>query len=281
MSIAVSDTPRTARRVVAAERILAKHTDRLVAVGEQVRNDLLDAGIGRSGQYAVIPPGTRLGSLPDRHSARTQLGLPADGLVVAFVGRLTRIKRPDRMVAVARQVIAAVPKTRFVVCGAGDLEPEVSSAANELGGSMSLLGWRADVETIYAAADLLLLTSDNEGMPVSLIEAALAGVPAVSTDVGSVAEVVQHNLTGILTQCDAGDLARSVVRLLRDNALRLRLGAAAAVWSRQQFGPDRLVRDVQHLYEAIALEQGWWPDARKMPRSSGPQHAQTLDGATL
>jgi glycosyltransferase involved in cell wall biosynthesis len=146
---------------------------------------------------------------------------------------------------------------------------------------MSLLGWRADVETIYAAADLILLTSDNEGMPVSLIEAALAGVPAVSTNVGSVAEVVQHNATGLLTQCDAGALARGVVQLLRDNALRLRLGAAAGVWSRQQFGPDRLVRDVQHLYEEIALERGWWPDARKLPQAPGSKHAQTLDGVTL
>ena len=146
---------------------------------------------------------------------------------------------------------------------------------------MSLLGWRADVETVYAAADLIVLTSDNEGMPVSLIEAALAGVPAVSTNVGSVAEVVQHNATGLLTQCDAGDLARSVVRLLRDEALRLRLGAAAAARSRQQFGLDRLVSDVQHLYEAIALEQGWWPEARKISRAPGPEHAQTLDGVTL
>ena len=273
--------PRTARLVVAAERMLAKHTDRLVAVGEQVRDDLLRAGIGRSGQYAVIPPGTQIGSLPDRQSARSQLGLPADGLVVAYVGRLTRIKRPDRMIDVARRVLAAVPNAQFVVCGAGDLEPEVSSAAVQLNGSMSLLGWRADVETVYAAADLIVLTSDNEGMPVSLIEAALAGVPAVSTNVGSVAEVVQHNTTGLLTQCDAGDLARSVVRLLRDEALRLRLGVAAAAWSRQQFGPDRLVSDVQHLYEAIALEQGWWPQARKMPRAPGSQHAQTLDGVTL
>lgn len=269
--------PRTARLVIAAERVLARHTDRLVAVGDQVRDDLLAAGIGQPGQYAVVPPGTRLRPLPDRSSARCRLGLPPNVPVVAYVGRLTRIKRPDRMVAVAREVVAAIPDARFAICGSGDLEPEVSSAANDLSGSMKLLGWRADVETVYAAADVVLLTSDNEGMPVSLIEAALAGVPAVATNVGSVAEVVRQNATGVLTRCDVGELARNVVRLLRDDALRLRLGTAAAEWCREHFSPERLVGDVQRLYETIAVEQGWWPKAPKTPKGRDSRVAHTLN----
>jgi glycosyltransferase involved in cell wall biosynthesis len=249
--------PRTARLVVAAERTLARHTDRLIAVGAQVRDDLLSAGIGQPGQYAVVPPGTSLGPLPDRQAARRELGLSPAGPVVAYVGRLTQVKRPDRLVAVARSVIGAVPAARFVICGAGDLAAEVSAAAYDLGGSVRLLGWRADVETVYAAADLILLTSDNEGMPVSLIEAGLAGLPAVATDVGSVSEVVQNGSTGLLGRCDADDLARGVIRLLRDGALRERLGAAAAAFTRERFGPERLVLDVQRLYEAIALERRW------------------------
>ena len=104
-----------------------------------------------------------------------------------------------------------------------------------------------------------LLTSDNEGMPVSLIEAGLAGVPVVATNVGSVCEVVNDGATGLLTRCDADDLARSVIRLLRDDNLRRQMGRAAASWSRGQFGPDRLVADVQRIYEAIAVDRGWWP----------------------
>jgi glycosyltransferase involved in cell wall biosynthesis len=259
--------PRTARLVVAAERLLAKHTDRLIAVGAQVRDDLLGAGIGQPGQYAVVPPGTRLGPLPDRVAARRDLSLPAAGPVVAYVGRLTRVKRPDRLVAVARSVIDAIPAAQFVICGSGDLAAEVSSATKDLGESIRLLGWRPDVETVYAAADLILLTSDNEGMPVSLIEAGLAGIPAVATNVGSVAEVVQDGSTGLLARCDADELAAGVLRLLRDDALRDRLGAAAAAWSRERFGPERLVFDVGRLYEAIAVEHGWWPDSRRMPHS--------------
>jgi glycosyltransferase involved in cell wall biosynthesis len=260
--------PGKARLVVDAERVLARHTDRLIAVGARVRDDLLAAGVGRPGQYVVIPPGTRLGPLPDRRAARRELGLPARGPVVAYVGRLTRVKRPDRLAAVAREVIRAVPDARFAVCGDGDLAADVGSAARDLGPAMRLLGWRADVETVYAAADVVLLTSDNEGMPVSLIEAGLAGVPAVATNVGSVAEVVRDRSTGLLATHDVGELARSVVRLLRDDALHQRMGAAAAAWCQEQFGPERLVGDVERLYEDIAMERGWWP--RSTPTACSP-----------
>src|SRR5580704_18403121 len=219
---------RTVRLISAAESILARHTDQLIAVGHRVRDDLLAAGIGRPGQYTVVPPGTSLGPLPDSRAARQELGLPTGGAVVAYVGRLTRIKRPDRLIAVAREVIAAMPDVVFAICGDGELATDLFSAASDLGHSVRFLGWRADVETVYAAADLVLLTSDNEGMPVSLIEAGMAGVPAVATAVGSVAEVVEDGRTGLLTPCDPDHLARSVVRLLRDEALLHRLGTGAA-----------------------------------------------------
>ena len=268
--------PRTVRLISMTESILARYTDHLIAVGDRVRDDLLAAGIGRAGQYTVVPPGTSLKPLPPSHAAREQLGLPASGKVVAYVGRLTRIKRPDRLVAVAREVIAAVPGVTFAICGDGEHGGELSSAAHALGPSVRLLGWRADVETVYAAADLVLLTSDNEGMPVSLIEAGLAGVPAVATNVGSVAEVVKDGSTGLLTRCDAGDLAQSVIRLLRDDRLRCQMAAAAKSWTRERFSAERLVADVERLYEAIALDRGWWPDPSLMESTRHPQDAREV-----
>ena len=71
--------PRTVRLIRAAESMLAKHTDHLIAVGDRVRDDLLAAGIGHAGQYSVVPPGTSLAPLPDRQMARKELGLPTDG----------------------------------------------------------------------------------------------------------------------------------------------------------------------------------------------------------
>ncbi|MGP3966380.1 glycosyltransferase [Streptomyces sp. 6N223] len=251
-------SPRTTRMVVHAERWLARHTDRLVAVGERVRDDLVAAGIGRPEQYAVVPPGTTLPTPPPRADARRRLGLPPDCPVIAYVGRVTRIKRPDRFLAVAREVRRAVPTARFVVCGEGDL---AGALADQAGGDGALqpLGWRADVETVYAAADLVLLTSDNEGMPVSLIEAGQAGVAVVATDVGSVAEVVRSGETGLLAAPDVTELARHTVRLLEDPGLRREMGRQARAWTVRRFGAERLITDTDRLYAEIAVARGWWP----------------------
>lgn len=249
-------SPARTRQVVRLEKALAARCDNLVAVGEQVRDDLLDAGIGRAGQYVVVPPGTRLPRLPTRECARRALGLPPDDPVVAFVGRITGVKRPDRFVAVAREIRRTLPETRFVVCGDGDQMEELKAAADL---APLLLGWRRDVETVYAAADLTLLTSDNEGMPVSLIEAALAGVPAVATRVGSVAEVVQDGVTGLVVDPTVEDLTQAALTLLRDPALRSRMGHEARTAAAARFGEERLVRDMEDLYTSIAVRHGWWP----------------------
>ncbi|MGI8330305.1 glycosyltransferase [Actinomadura scrupuli] len=258
--------PKT-RLVVQAERTFARVSDRLVAVGERVRDDLVDVGIGRPGQYCVVPPGTELGPLPEREAARHKLGLPLDVPVVAYVGRVTGIKRPDRLVEVVRAVHRELPAARFVVCGEGDLLGQVAEAAGRLDDALHLLGWRADVETVYAAADLVLLTSDNEGMPVSLIEAGLAGLPAVATRVGGVPEVVQDGVTGLLTAPRSAELADRVTRLLRDEPLRLRMGRDARTRTTERFGADRLVRDMHELYTSIAVDKGWW-SASTHPRGN-------------
>ncbi|MFF4348680.1 glycosyltransferase [Streptomyces sp. NPDC001530] len=251
-------SPWKTRLVVWTERRLAHRCDRLVAVGNRVRDDLVAAGIGRHRQYVVIPPGTTLPAPPERREARERLGLPADCPVIAYVGRVTQVKRPDRFLEVARAVRQAVPDAHFAVCGEGDLQEELTAAA-DLGGSLRLLGWRSDVETVYAAADVVLLTSDNEGMPVSLIEAGLAGVPAVATNVGSVAEVVRDRETGFLSTTDIAELARHTVRLLQDDGLRHEMGRRAHAWTSQRFGAQRLVNDIHDLYASIAVAHGWWP----------------------
>jgi glycosyltransferase involved in cell wall biosynthesis len=250
--------PAKTRLVTAVERGLARRTDHLVAVGGRVRDDLLRSGVGRAHQYSVIPPGTALGPLPDRAGARHTLGLPVHGPVVAYVGRVTGVKRPDRLIAAARTVCRVVPSTTFVVCGAGDRLDETRRAAADLGDAMRFTGWRADVESVYAAADLVILTSDNEGTPVSLIEAALAGRPVVATRVGSVADVVADGVTGLLCRPDADDLARQTVRLLADPNERERMGERAYALAADRFGPDRLVADTDALYTSIAVARGWW-----------------------
>lgn len=241
------------------EWALARTTSALVTVNAQVRDALLAARIGRPDQYTVMPPGASLSPVPDRAEARRRLGLAGTGPVVAVVGQVTAVKRPDRVLTVARAVRRRVPDARFLFCGEGDHLAETVAAAEADNLAVTFLPWRPDVETVYAAADVVLLTSDHEGTPLTVIEAAQAGRPVVATDVGGVAEVVRHERTGLL--CDRRDLdglCRAVLRLLGDAELRGRMGRAAAADTREAFGTPRLVAATRDLYHRLALARGGW-----------------------
>lgn len=230
------------------ERSLARQTTGLVAVGDQVRRDLLKAGIGRPEQYTVIAPGVELAARPTRSEARRALGLPTDADVVMYVARLTTIKRPDRFVDVAHRLAETHPRAVFAIAGDGELADRLRRTTADLGARFRMLGWRADLENVYAAADIVALTSDNEGMPVSLIEASLAGVPCVTTRVGSAPEVVEDGVTGIVTGTSPSELADAVARLLCNAATRRRFGEAAQARAERLYGVDRLVADTEMLY---------------------------------
>jgi glycosyltransferase involved in cell wall biosynthesis len=245
-------SPTVTRAVVQTERLLARRTDRLVSVGAQVRDDLLAAGIGKPSQYAVVPPGIWRPPAPAREEARAALGLPSGVPVVVFVARLTAIKRPERFLEIARRLAAGHPEAVFAVVGEGDRLAELQTAAPS---NVRFLGWRGDVENVYAASDLVVLTSDNEGMPVSLIEAALCGVPAVATDVGSVREVALDGRTGWLCPPDVDALTAAVDEALRSSMLSA-FGVAAREHATAAFGRERLVADTERLYEQLASEKG-------------------------
>jgi glycosyltransferase involved in cell wall biosynthesis len=248
-------SPHATRGVVAVERAFARRTTKLVAVGAQVRDDLLAAGVGRAEQYVVVPPGVPIRSAPEKVQARRNLDLPIEGPVVGFVGRLTRLKQPERFIDVALEVSHTHPETVFVVAGDGDLLQKLRDRARPLGRRIVFLEWRQDVETVYAACDVMVLTSDNEGMPVAVIEAAGVGTPAVTTRVGSAPEVVIDGVTGFVTSTDVAALTRATNRLLDDAELRQRMGSAAARMARDRFSAARLVSDIAELYERTASER--------------------------
>jgi glycosyltransferase involved in cell wall biosynthesis len=259
--------PWRTRAVVAAERLAARCSTTLVAVGPQVRDDLLAVRIGRPHQYAVVPPGIGLEPLPDRGEARAALGIDPDADVVLYVGRLTRIKRPDRLLEVARRLRDARPSAVVVVAGDGELAAQARAEAAPLGDAVRFLGWRDDLETLYAAADVVLLTSDNEGTPVSLIEAAHAGRPVVATDVGSTRHVVDDGHTGVLCPPEADALADAVLDLFDDPQRYAAMSAAAPQHAAGRFGRRRLVTDTEALYEhLLATPALRWPRRWPAPR---------------
>ncbi len=243
-------SPAKTKAVIAVERSLARVTDRLVAVGPQVRDDLLAAGVGKAEQFTVIQPGLVLPPGPSKADSRMALGLPSDVPVIGFIGRLTAIKRPDRFAEVVRHVHAHRPDVHFVVAGAGDQEELLRSATADL--PVTMLRWRDDVETVLAACEAVLLTSDNEGTPLCLIQAGMAGLPVVASDVGSVKDVVIDGETGWLAPPTRDTLAAEILEMLGDAPEAAKRGSAAQVRATKEYGVERLAADHARLYKKIA-----------------------------
>lgn len=234
------------------ERVLARFTDALVAVGPEVRGQILDAGIGSPAKFRVIEPGVQLRSNWTRDTARRSYDLDPQCFTICFVGRLVHIKRPDRMLESVRILHDSGINFRVLVAGGGDLAADLEVRAIELGLPITFLGWVEDVERVFRASDLALLTSDNEGTPISLVQAGLAGVPAVATDVGSVGHVVLGGRTGWLCGTSPAELASALLEAYRDPEERIRRGAAANEYLGNRFSVDGFVAAYTSLYEELA-----------------------------
>lgn len=236
------------RLVIVIEKVLAQFTTKLLAVGKKVMDELLAAGIGRAKKFSVMPPGLSLRALPSRTDACTELNLDPSLTYCAFIGRITKIKRPDRFLDVVEELNGRGVPIHFIVAGAGDLLDYSRERSSRENLPVTFLGWREDIENILAASDMVLLTSDNEGTPLSLIQAGMANLPVVATRVGSVDEIVLDGKTGLLTELSTDSIANAIIQLASDPELRKSMGEAAHEYTMQRYGVERLVRDHQQLY---------------------------------
>lgn len=241
-------TPMKTRLVVIAERFLALFTFKLVCVGKQVQADLLAAGIGKTDQYVVISPGIKIGEIPDKAILRSKFGITHDQIVITYLGRITRIKRPDRFSEVVINLVKSDKNILFLIVGSGDLESDLKTSLSSVAENVKFLGWRTDIENILGATDILLLTSDNEGTPISIIQAALAGVPTVSTNVGSIKEIITNGENGFLTSSDPNDISRSLQILIRDQELRNKFGLSVKQVVTNKFSVSSFLKNYQNLY---------------------------------
>jgi glycosyltransferase involved in cell wall biosynthesis len=237
--------------VVIAEKSLALFTHQLLAVGDKVRQDLLNAGIGIKDKFGLMPPGLALGVLPDRQESRIALTLPANSLQCAFIGRVTQIKRPDRFLDVVSEIKKRGVVLDFFIAGNGELLEMCRERIKREDLPVTILGWQSDIERVLSSADMVVLTSDNEGTPLSLIQAGMAGLPVVTTNVGSVPEVVLDGVTGIVTGLDVQEIANALEKLVNDKVLSTKLGAAAQEFTLSNFGVKRLVHDHEELYKKL------------------------------
>jgi len=237
--------------VIAIEKFLAKRTDILVAVGNQVKVDLLAAGIGKAAQYRVFYPGLVEPTKVTQEFARKQFEMTASDIYVAYVGRMTAIKRPDRLLDTAAEIKARNLPVRFIVAGEGDLfdATKKDAVAREL--PVKFLGWRKDIGALFAASDIAILTSDNEGIPLTLIQAAQASLPIVATGVGSVGDIVVHEVNGYLVDTEPAALADVLQKLAIDPVLREIMGKAGRERATRYFSLEKMCADHTELYQLL------------------------------
>jgi glycosyltransferase involved in cell wall biosynthesis len=237
--------------VVLIEKILAARTSVLIAIGTKVRDDLVAAGIGRADKYRVFFPGLPAPKAITKATAQSALGISTETLYITFVGRLTQIKRPDRLLDVAKECKARGLDLRFLVAGEGELFESSKARCQREQLNVTFFGWRSDIDQIFAASDIAILTSDNEGIPLTLIQAAQAGLPIVATSVGSISDIVINESTGYLTQIAAPAMADAIEKLVRDAQLRKMMGETGKARTTQYFSLDRMIKDHSNLYRSL------------------------------
>jgi glycosyltransferase involved in cell wall biosynthesis len=246
-----------AEAFVKIERALAARTDALIAVSPEIRDELLNLGIGRPDRWHVVPVGLDLRrhlevSAPSGR-LRSRLGLAEGVALVGVAGRLVPIKDLETLLV----AMLHLPGAHLAILGDGELRARLERRAQELGISerTHFTGWWHDMPTALADVDVIALTSLNEGTPVAAIEAQACGKPVVATDVGGVRSVVVDGQTGFLVPVRSPEaVADRLGTLIGAPDMRARFGHEGRRRAAANFGSERLVRDIRDLYASL-LEQ--------------------------
>jgi glycosyltransferase involved in cell wall biosynthesis len=218
------------------ERRFAKNTDAIVTVGAQVAKELLERKIGKPKQFTNIPPGVQ--------KLKIQKANPRKKITIGWIARVTGVKNPLRALEIAK----LFPDAQFLIAGGGDMLDQVKAEAPR---NAKVLGW-TDASKLFASSDIILSTSENEGMPIALIEAQLAGKPVVATNVGGVAEVVLNDKTGFVTRKNTEDLAKALEKLINSKSLRTAQGKAAKAHAAKAFSVEKMISAHVSLYKKLA-----------------------------
>jgi glycosyltransferase involved in cell wall biosynthesis len=255
--------PLLTRLFLVLERALARVSDRLIGVSMTTVNELVELGVAPRSKFTVVPLGLNLSGFlalaPEPDSGpRQELGAGPEDVVFTFTGRLVPIKRPDRMLRAVASARRSGAQIVVAVVGDGELRGSMESLAAELGcaEAVRFLGYRRDTVRICAGSDAALLTSDNEGTPVSLIEAAAGGRPAVATAVGGVTDIIVEGGGILVPVSDETALALAIAEIAGDPALRRSMGAAAREHVRLRYDGKRLVADMEKLYSDLLHANG-------------------------
>lgn len=264
--------PTTSRLLARLEASLARHTDAILAVSEATADDLARLGVVARERVVICPPGVDLApflALPppseDGHTApegdafRAEAGIPRDAPLTLALGRLAPIKRIDLALRVFALAARESRAAHFAIIGDGAIRPllerQRARLLPDVRDRVHFLGARRDVVSALAAADVLLATSQSEGLPVAMIEAGAAARPVVSTAVGGVAELVRNGVTGLLAAEEQG-LSVALASLLTDPHERRRMGLAARAEVTRRHSAEALASRLESIYRRVTQPRG-------------------------
>ncbi|MBI5958782.1 MAG: glycosyltransferase [Chloroflexi bacterium] len=257
-------SPTKTRLFLWLERFNARISSSLITISPRLRDELVqDYAIAPLEKFSVVPLGLELAPFAEmaRHQGdfRARFNLPADAPLVGIIGRLVPVKNHELFLNMAARVRQAIPSAHFVIVGDGETRAAVEAQVSALGleNAVTFTGWQADVKPAYSALDVLVISSRNEGTPVSIIEALAAGVPVVSTAVGGVPDLLRGGAFGRLVPPDDPDaLAAAVIATLADSPTdqkNIRQAITA------EYDISRLAADLAQLYRSLLATKAGKP----------------------
>ncbi|MBZ9578189.1 glycosyltransferase family 4 protein [Patescibacteria group bacterium] len=233
------------------ERFLAIFTDKIIAVSENLRKELVELKIAGSHKIVTVALGLELEKYLrlENKGSRNR-----DYKSVGVIGRLVPIKNHKMFLDAAKRIkdtLGFKQRVKFLIVGDGPLRQELENYAKRLGISedVSFRGWIRDLEKVYSELDIVALTSLNEGTPVALIEAQAAARPCVAACVGGVSDVVKEGRSGFLvTSQDTEKFVQAIIKLLDNPGLIKAMGEYGRDKVKDRFSKERLIKDIEVLY---------------------------------
>jgi glycosyltransferase involved in cell wall biosynthesis len=252
---------------LAIEQMLSRSaTDKLVTLSAGQCEELASRyRIGSPSQFRVIPLGLDFDEMPAEITGlRKNYGIASDVPLIGFVGRFCEVKNLSMLLDVARCLLDQGVTAKFILVGDGYLRPSLTSRAEELGlgGTVLFTGFRKDALSLYPELDIVVLTSVNEGTPLTLIEAMASGRPVASTEVGGVPDMMgrrcvlkkqftiwDHGITA--RSGDAMGFAEGLHYLIGDVTERKKMGERGKIFVKENFLISRLIKDISALYREV------------------------------
>ena len=262
--------------IIRIERFLAKKTNAIVAISDSQRKELTDVyKIAPPEKIFTIPLGFNLEKFSVDQDTKKELfrnkyGFDKNDIVIGIIGRLVPVKNHEMFLEVAALIKASSNKNvRFVIIGDGESRTQIENKATGLNLSYSyfvshpkvttdilVTSWETEIDQALAGIDIIVLTSHNEGTPVSLIEAQAAYKPVVSTNVGGIEDIVQHGETGFITEAgDTATFAQHIQTLIDNPQLRDQMGKKGFENVIKRYSKQRLITDMKHLYLSFLEEK--------------------------